>query len=54
VGGHRDPLLDRTRLLELTPDAGLDLPGAHAVHFSNPEAVVEAIDPLLKKLKIEN
>jgi hypothetical protein len=42
VSAARDPLLDAERIRELDPDAVLDLPGAHAVHFSHPEETADA------------
>jgi pimeloyl-ACP methyl ester carboxylesterase len=39
AAGQRDPLMDREHLMSLAPQAALELPGAHAMHFSHPEAV---------------
>jgi pimeloyl-ACP methyl ester carboxylesterase len=43
LSAARDPLLDAQRIRELDPDAVLDLPGAHAVHFSHPEETANAV-----------
>ncbi len=43
LGGRRDPLIDRERILELAPNANLDLPGAHACVFESPRETAEAI-----------
>jgi len=43
MAGAADPLVDRVRMVEIDPQAELDLPGAHAMHFSNAEATAERI-----------
>jgi pimeloyl-ACP methyl ester carboxylesterase len=43
LAAARDPLLDAERIRELDADAVLDLPGAHAVHFSHPEETADAV-----------
>lgn len=41
-----DPVLDAGFVRSIDPDARLDLPGAHAVHFSHPAETAERIDAL--------
>lgn len=43
LAAARDPLLDAAHIRALDPDAVLDLPGAHAVHFSHPDETAEAL-----------
>jgi hypothetical protein len=46
LAGARDPLLDRERSREIDPAARLDLPGAHACHFSHPVETAKALSEL--------
>jgi len=49
LAGERDPLVDRERTRELDPNARLDLPGAHACHFSFPESAADAVVAFLQR-----
>jgi pimeloyl-ACP methyl ester carboxylesterase len=42
IAGGRDPLIDTATIRALDPHATLDLPGAHAMHFSHPEETADA------------
>jgi len=50
MAGAADPLVDRERILKLDPEADIALPGAHAMHFSDPEATAERIDRFIRTL----
>ena len=43
VAGARDPLLDREAARAVDANARIDLPGAHAAHYSHPDDMAEAI-----------
>jgi pimeloyl-ACP methyl ester carboxylesterase len=43
IAARRDPLIDTGKILALDPHAMLDLPGAHAMHFSHPEETAESL-----------
>lgn len=43
LAGVRDPLVDRERSREIDPSARLDVPGAHACHFSHPADTARAL-----------
>ena len=42
VAGARDPLLDREAARAIDANARIDLPGAHAAHYSHPDEMAEA------------
>lgn len=50
MAGVADPLVDRERIMKIDPEADLDLPGAHAMHFSNAGATAEQIDRFIRNL----
>ena len=41
--GGRDPLVDRDFIISLFATHNLELPGAHAAMFSDPEAMAERV-----------
>lgn len=49
AAGVRDPLVDPPHLRVLDPQADLDLPGAHAMHFSHPSETADAIAGFMRK-----
>lgn len=49
IAGVRDPLVDRNALRDL-----IDVPGAHACHFSHPDATADAIMALIPRVSVES
>jgi hypothetical protein len=47
LAGARDPLLDDDAARAIDREARLDLPGAHAAHFSHPDETAAGIQTKL-------
>jgi pimeloyl-ACP methyl ester carboxylesterase len=50
MAGVGDALMDRKRIMQIDPQAELDLPGAHAMHFCHAEETAERIVRFIRTL----